>query len=104
MGLMANIKRDLRFVAGLRRLLKRIKPIELDSDVLVPDDFEEAVDKFPDNVAVEDEHRSLTYRELDGMANHQVIRFQMIAAISPASITCRPMAPFTVLAMVSPTP
>ena len=69
MGLMANIKRDLRFVAGLRRLLKRIKPIELDSDVLVPDDFEEAVDKFPDNVAVEDEHRSLTYRELDALAN-----------------------------------
>lgn len=69
MGLMANIKRDLRFVAGLRRLLKRIKPIELDSDVLVPDDFEEAVDKFPDNVAVEDEQRSLTYRELDALAN-----------------------------------
>lgn len=69
MGLMANIKRDLRFVAGLRRLLKRIKPIELDSDILVPDDFEEAVDKFPDNVAVEDEHRSLTYRELDALAN-----------------------------------
>jgi len=69
MGLMANIKRDLRFVAGLRRLLNRIKPIELDSDVLVPDDFEEAVDRFPDNVAVEDEHRSLTYRELDALAN-----------------------------------
>ena len=57
MGLAANIRRDLKFAAGLRRLLKRIKPIELDSDVLICDDFEEAVDKFRDNVAIEDEHR-----------------------------------------------
>jgi fatty-acyl-CoA synthase len=69
MGFVANIQRDVRFASGLFRLLKRIKPIELDSDVLLCDDFEEAVDKFPDNVAVEDESRSLTYRELDNMAN-----------------------------------
>jgi fatty-acyl-CoA synthase len=69
MGLAANIRRDLKFAAGLRRLLKRIKPISLDSDVLVCDDFEEAVDKFGDNIALEDETRSLTYRDLDGMAN-----------------------------------
>ena len=69
MGLAANIRRDLKFANGLRRLLKRIKSIELDSPDLVCDDFEEAVDKFGDNVAVEDEHRTLTYRELDGLAN-----------------------------------
>ena len=69
MGLVANIRRDLKFASGLRRLLQRIKPIALDSDVLVCDDFEEAVDKFSDNIALEDEHRSLTYRDLDGMAN-----------------------------------
>lgn len=69
MGLVANIRRDVRFARGLFRLLKRIKPIELDSDVLLCDDFEEAVDKFADNIAVEDERRSLTYRELDNMAN-----------------------------------
>lgn len=69
MGFVANVKRDIRFARGLFRLLKRIKPIELDSDVLLCDDFEEAVDKFADNVAVEDETRSLTYRELDAMAN-----------------------------------
>ncbi len=69
MGLAANIRRDLKFAAGLRRLLKRIKPISLDGDVLVCDDFEEAVDRFGDNIALEDETRSLTYRELDGMAN-----------------------------------
>jgi len=69
MGLAANIQRDLKFAFGLRALLKRIKPITLDSDVMVCDDFEEAVDRFGDNVAVEDEHRSLTYRELDALAN-----------------------------------
>ena len=69
MGLMANIRRDLRFVGGLRRLLKRIKPIQLDSPDLVCDDWEEVVDRFPDNLAVTDERRSLTYRELDALAN-----------------------------------
>ena len=44
MGFVANIRRDVRFARGLFRLLKRIKPIELDSDVLLCDDFEEAVD------------------------------------------------------------
>ncbi len=69
MGLAANIRRDLKFAGGLRRLLKRIKPIELDSADLVCDDFEAAVDSFGDNIAVEDEQRSLSYRELDALAN-----------------------------------
>ncbi|MFN3815607.1 long-chain-acyl-CoA synthetase [Brevundimonas sp.] len=69
MGLMANIRRDLRFIGGLRRLLKRIKPIQLDSPDLVCDDFQEVVDRHPDNLAITDERRSLTYRELDTLAN-----------------------------------
>ena len=31
--------------------------------------FEEAVDKFGDNIAIEDETRKVTYRELDALAN-----------------------------------
>lgn len=69
MGLMADIRRDLRYISGLRRLLKRIKPIQLNSPDLVCDDFQEVVDRFPDNLAVTDERRSLTYRELDALAN-----------------------------------
>ena len=69
MGLAANIRRDIRFASGLRSLLKRIKPIELDSTVLLCDDIEEAVDRFGDNIAIEDEHRSLSYREFDALAN-----------------------------------
>jgi len=69
MGLVANIRRNLRFAKGLSRLLKRIKPITLDGTDLVCDDWEEAVDKYPDHVAIEDDRRCLTYRELDAMAN-----------------------------------
>ena len=69
MGLAANIRRDIKFASGLYRLLKRIKPIALDSDVLVCDDIEEAIDKFGDNIAVQDEQRSLTYREFEALAN-----------------------------------
>ncbi len=69
MGLVANIRRNIRFAKGLGRLLKRIKPITLDGTDLVCDDWEEAVDKYPDHIAIEDDRRSLTYRELDAMAN-----------------------------------
>lgn len=69
MGLIANIRRDLRFAGSLRRLLKRIKPIDMDSPVLVCDDWEEAADRFAEHIAIEDDRRALTYRELDAMAN-----------------------------------
>lgn len=69
MGLVANIRRDMRFVKGLRRLLGRIKPITMDSVDLVCDDWEEAVDKFPDHIAIQDDRRAISYRDLDAMAN-----------------------------------
>ncbi|GAA0639676.1 long-chain-acyl-CoA synthetase [Brevundimonas lenta] len=69
MGLVANIRRDLRFTKVLSRLLQRIKPIELDSSDLVCDDWEEAVDKYPEHIAIQDDKRSISYRELDAMAN-----------------------------------
>lgn len=69
MGLMANIRRDMKFAKGLGRLLKRIKPITLDSPDLVCDDWEEAVDKFGDRIAIQDDQREISYRELDAMAN-----------------------------------
>ncbi len=69
MGLMANIKRNMRFAKGLRLLLKRIKPIELDGVDLVCDDWEEAVSRFGERVAIQDDRRTVTYRELDAMAN-----------------------------------
>lgn len=69
MRLTARLKREIRYFKGLQRLSQRIKPITLDSPDLVCDDFEEAVDKWPDRVAVIDEERQVTYRELDMLAN-----------------------------------
>ncbi len=69
MGVMARIKREVRFLGSLNRLLKGIKGISPDSRDLICDDFERAVDRWPDNVAVVCDGRQLTYREMDALAN-----------------------------------
>jgi fatty-acyl-CoA synthase len=69
MGFFSRLKRDIRFAQAASSLSQRIKPIKADSTELVCDDFEAAVDKWPDRVAVVDEARSVTYRELDMLAN-----------------------------------
>jgi fatty-acyl-CoA synthase len=69
MGLWTRIGREVKFVTALQRVLKRIKPVDPESKTLIPDDFEKAVDQWPDRIAVVFEDRQVTYRELDAMAN-----------------------------------
>jgi fatty-acyl-CoA synthase len=69
MGLWTRAKRELRFLSGLRRTLGRVKGIDLSSNDLACDDFEAAVDKHAGATAVIFEGRSITYRDLDAMAN-----------------------------------
>lgn len=69
MGVVARIKRELRFMGSLQRLLSGIKGITPEGHDLVCDDFERAVDRWPDNVAVICEGRQLTFREFDALAN-----------------------------------
>ncbi len=69
MGLMARVGRELKFLGRLNRLLKRIKPVDPNSTNLVADDFEKAVDQWPNNVCVICDDRQVTYRELDMLAN-----------------------------------
>lgn len=69
MRLTARLKREIRFLKGIGRLTRRIKPITLDSPDLLCDDIEAAVDQWPDRIAVVDESRQATYRELDALAN-----------------------------------
>ncbi|WP_269716678.1 long-chain-acyl-CoA synthetase [Caulobacter sp. NIBR2454] len=69
MRLKARIKRELRFIKGLRRTLGRVKSIAPDSSNLICDDIEAAVDKFRDREAITFEGRSLTYGEFDQLAN-----------------------------------
>jgi fatty-acyl-CoA synthase len=69
MRLQARLKRDWRFWKGLNRTLKRVKTIARDSDNLICDDLQAAVDEWRTRPAMTFEGRSLTYGELDALAN-----------------------------------
>ncbi len=69
MGPLERITREIRFLDGLARTLWSVRKIDPDSDFLVCDDFEEAVDKFADHTAIVFEDERYTYRQLDAMAN-----------------------------------
>ena len=69
LGVMARLKRDVRFLAALRRALARIKSVKPDSTHLMCDDLEAAVDKHAQRPAIVFEGRTLTYAQLDAAAN-----------------------------------
>ncbi len=69
MRLFSRLQRDIRFFRAANRLYSRVKGIDPNGRDLVCDDFEAAVDQWPDRVAIVDETRQLTYRELDTLAN-----------------------------------
>ncbi|MEI9903750.1 MAG: AMP-binding protein [Asticcacaulis sp.] len=53
----------------LIRILQRIHSVSPDSDNLLCDDFEKAAGRHPDRVAVLFEGRTITYQQLDVLAN-----------------------------------
>jgi fatty-acyl-CoA synthase len=69
MSLPARLKRELKFLKGLSRTLKRVKSIAPDSPNLICDDLEAAVDKWSGSQAIVFEGKSVTYAELDAIAN-----------------------------------
>jgi fatty-acyl-CoA synthase len=69
MSLKARLERDLRYVRGLKRTLARIKTIAPDSKTLLCDDLQAAVEKWRSRPALTFEGRTLSYGELDAMAN-----------------------------------
>jgi fatty-acyl-CoA synthase len=69
MPLKAKLQREWRFLRGLNRTLKAVKSIAPDSANLVCDDIQAAVEEWRDNVAMTFEGRTVTYGELDAMAN-----------------------------------
>ncbi len=64
-----RIAREFRFAIGLARLFWRIREIAPDSETLICDDFETAVDKFAGHTALVFEGAHYTYRQLDALAN-----------------------------------
>lgn len=69
MRLRQKIKREIRFLKGLSRTLKRVKTIAPDSPNLICDDLEAAVDKWGPRPAITFEGKTITYADLDAMAN-----------------------------------
>jgi len=69
MGLTARLKRDWRFLRGLFRTLGRVRSIAPDSPNLICDDLEAAVDAWRERRAITFEGRTVSYGELDAIAN-----------------------------------
>ncbi len=69
MPLKANLQREWRFLRGLNRTLKRVKSIAPDSPNLICDDIQAAVEEWRDRTAMTFEGRTVSYGELDAIAN-----------------------------------
>ncbi len=69
MAFIEDMKSNWRVLSGARRTLKLLGDISAESENLVPDDFERAVDTYRTNVAFRFEGDITTYGELDARAN-----------------------------------
>ncbi len=69
MNVAARAAREFRFLRGLARTLWAVRKIAPDSDVLICDDFETAIERFGDHTALIFEGERYTYRQLDHIAN-----------------------------------
>jgi fatty-acyl-CoA synthase len=69
MRLKARLQREWRFLRGLNRTLQRVKTISPDSDNLICDDLQAAVARYRERPALTFEGRTVTYAEMDAIAN-----------------------------------
>ncbi len=99
MRLKARVQREVRFLRGLLRTLRRVRSIAGDSPHLACDDLEAAVDAFRDRPAISFGDHSLTYAELDAVANryahwakeHGLRRGQVVAVFLPNRLDYLPV-------------
>jgi fatty-acyl-CoA synthase len=94
MRLQTRLKREWQFLKGLTRTLKRVKSIAPESANLICDDLEAAVDRWSASPAITFEGKTITYGELDAMANRYahwakglgITRGQTVALFMPNRI------------------
>ncbi|MDR3510319.1 MAG: long-chain-acyl-CoA synthetase [Caulobacteraceae bacterium] len=87
MGLQARVQREFKFITALIRTLRRVGSISAQSSNLICDDLEAAVDSWRERRAITFEGRTLSYGEMDAIANryahwaieHGVRRGQTVA-------------------------
>jgi fatty-acyl-CoA synthase len=69
MTFQARLEREWRFLSGLVRTLLRVNSIAAASPNLICDDLERAVDRWRERPALLFEGQTLSYGEMDGLAN-----------------------------------
>jgi fatty-acyl-CoA synthase len=69
MKLSARLEREWIFLSRLVRTLARVRSIDPDSPNLMTDDLEAAVDRWRERPALSFEGKTLTYGEMDALAN-----------------------------------
>ena len=69
MELLNAVKREWTALNVLLRVKGWLDPVTNDPGVLVPDDMEACIDRYPDRVAFRFEDRTMTFGELDRLAN-----------------------------------
>src|SRR5580693_4212252 len=69
MSLLARIRRELTFLTALLRTLNRVRSIGPESSRLACDDIEAAIDAWRTRRAITEGVRTITYGELDEIAN-----------------------------------
>lgn len=94
-----RIRREWRFLAGLFRTLGRVRSIAAASPNLICDDLEAAVDRWRDRPAITFEGRTVTYGEMDAIANRyahwaqeqSIVRGDTVALFMPNRIEYLPI-------------
>lgn len=69
MAFLAELKSNWTTITGMRRTLKLIEPLGPEATQLVPDDFEDSVDRHAKNVAIRFQDEIQTYGEFDEASN-----------------------------------
>lgn len=76
------LQRDLRFATGMVRTLRRVRGIHPSSSRRICDDLEAAADRWRDREALRFEGRSLSYSEMDELAN-RFARWALESGLKP---------------------
>jgi fatty-acyl-CoA synthase len=81
----ALLRREWRYLTGLIRTLLRVRTISPGSRRLICDDLESAVDRWRNRVAIRFEGASLTYGEMDALAN-RVSHWALAQGLAPGDV------------------
>ncbi|NRD90839.1 long-chain-acyl-CoA synthetase [Sphingopyxis sp. BSNA05] len=69
MGIFSVIKREVHFTRSLKNVMAQVKDIDADAPILITDDIEATIDRYPDNIAFHFEGDTVTYAEFEARAN-----------------------------------